>query len=63
VKRIWNLRIFMDVASNAMSAEVANDPETTRLRPAFDRTANVAQGRTRSCLRHAVFKRKTCRPQ
>jgi hypothetical protein len=33
----------------AIRTDYPVDPEATRLRPAFDRTANVAQGRTRPC--------------
>lgn len=41
----------MDEASNAMAAEIANDPETASLRSTFDSTADIAHRRTGPCLR------------
>ena len=55
VENVWNTRLLMDVAPNTMAAEIANDLETALLRSPLDRAADVAQGRARPCLRHAIL--------
>ena len=49
----------MNVASNAMTAEIANDLETALPCSPLDGATDVAQRLTRPRLRHAILQRET----
>jgi hypothetical protein len=63
VKGVRDLRLFVDVSADPVSAEIANDPQATSPRAAFDGTSDVVHGSTCARLRHGVFQRKTRRTQ